>query len=83
MVGYTTIDKMAPVFSLVCHRDRNEDLSLSYPELYEELTRVRTLPRLCTISLLLPRISYKTLFIAEKESQPQPSASGPRHSQPS
>ena len=32
---------MAPVFSLVLDRDLNEDLALSYPELYKELTKVR------------------------------------------
>ncbi len=42
MVGYATIYTMAPVFSLVLDRDLNEDLALSYPELYKELTKVRT-----------------------------------------
>jgi phospholipid-translocating ATPase len=48
MVGYTTIYTMAPVFSLVLDRDLNEDLALSYPELYKELTKVRArlLPQL-------------------------------------
>ena len=41
MVGYATIDTMAPEFSLVLDRDLNEDLALSYPELYKELTKVR------------------------------------------
>jgi phospholipid-translocating ATPase len=41
MVGYATIYTMAPVFSLVLDRDLNEDLALSYPELYKELTKVR------------------------------------------
>ena len=40
MVGYATIDTMAPAFSLVLDRDLNEDLALSYPELYKELTKV-------------------------------------------
>jgi phospholipid-translocating ATPase len=40
MVGYATIYTMAPVFSLVLDRDLNEDLALSYPELYKELTKV-------------------------------------------
>jgi phospholipid-translocating ATPase len=40
MVGYVTIYTMAPVFSLVLDRDLNEDLALSYPELYKELTKV-------------------------------------------
>jgi len=50
MVGYATIYTMAPVFSLVLDRDLNEDLALSYPELYKELTKGRAL-------------SYKTFFI--------------------
>lgn len=33
---------MAPVFSLVLDTDVNEDLALLYPELYKELTKVRT-----------------------------------------
>ena len=41
MVGYATIYTMAPVFSLVLDRDLNEDLALSYPELYNELIKVR------------------------------------------
>lgn len=41
MVGYATIYTMAPVFSLVLDRDLNEDMALSYPELYKELTKVR------------------------------------------
>ena len=50
MVGYATIYTMAPVFSLVLDRDLNEDLALSYPELYKELTKV------CTRLLSLPCI---------------------------
>ena len=42
MVGYATIDTMAPVFLLVLDRDLNEDLALSYPELYKELAKVRS-----------------------------------------
>jgi hypothetical protein len=33
---------MAPVFSLVLDRDVNEDVALLYPELYKELTKVRS-----------------------------------------
>ncbi|KAH9002856.1 phospholipid-translocating P-type ATPase [Lactarius deliciosus] len=50
MVGYATLYTMAPVFSLVLDRDLNEDLALSYPELYKDLTKGRAL-------------SYKTFFI--------------------
>ena len=39
-VGYATIYTIAPEFSLVLDRDLNEDLALSYPELYKELTKV-------------------------------------------
>lgn len=42
MAGYATIYTMAPVFSLVLDRDISEDLSLIYPELYKELTKVGT-----------------------------------------
>lgn len=42
MVGYATIYTMAPVFSLVLDRDVSEDLALLYPELYKELTKVRS-----------------------------------------
>ena len=42
MVGYATAYTMAPVFSLVLDRDVNEDLALLYPELYKELTKVRS-----------------------------------------
>lgn len=52
MVGYATIYTMAPVFSLVLDRDLNEDMALSYPELYKELTKVRPPPSRVT-SLLL------------------------------
>lgn len=47
MVGYATIYTMAPVFSLVLDRDLNEDLALSYPELYKELTKVHSRASFC------------------------------------
>lgn len=50
MVGYATLYTMAPVFSLVLDRDLNEDLALSYPELYKDLTKGRAL-------------SFKTFFM--------------------
>ena len=55
MVGYATIYTMAPVFSLVLDRDLNEDLALSYPELYKELTKVpaRLLPQLLVLAYML------------------------------
>lgn len=46
MVGYATVYTMAPVFSLVLDRDVNEDLALLYPELYKELTKVRSVSRM-------------------------------------
>lgn len=71
MVGYATIYTMAPVFSLVLDRDLNEDLALSYPELYKELTKVRD--RLLPQPLVLVyahfanaqgrALSHKTFFI--------------------
>jgi phospholipid-translocating ATPase len=42
MVGYATAYTMLPVFSLVLDRDVNEDVALLYPELYKELTKVRS-----------------------------------------
>lgn len=33
---------MAPVFSLVLDQDVSEDIAMLYPELYKELTKVRT-----------------------------------------
>ncbi|GAA95919.1 uncharacterized protein L969DRAFT_84487 [Mixia osmundae IAM 14324] len=50
MVGYATVWTMAPVFSLVLDRDVDEGLALLYPELYQELTKGRSL-------------SYKTFFV--------------------
>lgn len=44
MVGYATAYTMLPVFSLVLDRDVNEDVALLYPELYKELTKVRSVP---------------------------------------
>lgn len=50
MVGYATIYTMFPVFSLVLDRDISSRLALTYPELYRELSKGRSL-------------SYKTFFI--------------------
>ena len=66
MVGYATVYTMAPVFSLVLDRDVNEDLALLYPELYKDLTKVRTnLFRLFGRPDVHPQgrvLSYKTFF---------------------
>merc|ERR1719495_803451 len=50
MVGYATVYTMLPVFSLVLDRDVNGKIAMTYPELYKELTKGRSL-------------SYKTFFI--------------------
>lgn len=50
MVGYATIYTNFPVFSLVLDRDISPKMALSYPELYRDLTKGRSL-------------SYKTFFI--------------------
>lgn len=42
-VGYATLYTMAPVFSLVLDRDVNEKTAFAFPELYQELTKGRTL----------------------------------------
>ena len=69
MVGYATIYTMAPVFSLVLDRDLNEDLALSYPELYRELTKVRA--RLLPQLLVLVYAHHATVFILGTSLIPQ------------
>ncbi|KAI0229267.1 putative phospholipid-transporting ATPase IIB [Lamellibrachia satsuma] len=43
MVGYATVFTMFPVFSLVLDRDVSATIAMTYPELYKELTKGRTL----------------------------------------
>ncbi|GAB1863273.1 Phospholipid-transporting ATPase [Camponotus japonicus] len=50
MVGYATIYTMFPVFSLVLDKDVSGKVALTYPELYKELSKGRSL-------------SYKTFFM--------------------
>eukprot|EP00092_Neocalanus_flemingeri_P013376 GFUD01014420.1.p1 GENE.GFUD01014420.1~~GFUD01014420.1.p1 ORF type:complete len:564 (+),score=167.39 GFUD01014420.1:113-1693(+) len=50
MVGYATVYTMLPVFALVLDRDVTGEIAITYPELYKELTKGRSL-------------SYKTFFI--------------------
>lgn len=50
MVGYATVYTMFPVFSLVLDQDVSPQIALTYPELYKDLTKGRSL-------------SYKTFFI--------------------
>lgn len=50
MVGYATIYTMFPVFSLVLDKDVSGKIALTYPELYKELSKGRSL-------------SYKTFFM--------------------
>lgn len=50
MVGYATIYTMFPVFSLVLDQDISETVALTFPELYKELAKGRSL-------------SYKTFFM--------------------
>ena len=50
MVGYATIYTMFPVFSLVLDKDVSGKIALTYPELYKDLTKGRSL-------------SFKTFFI--------------------
>lgn len=50
MVGYATIYTMFPVFSLVLDKDVSGRIALTYPELYKELSKGRSL-------------SFKTFFI--------------------
>ena len=50
MVGFSTVYTMLPVFSLVLDRDVTGKIAITYPELYKELIKGRSL-------------SYKTFFI--------------------
>ncbi|KAL1493903.1 hypothetical protein ABEB36_009585 [Hypothenemus hampei] len=50
MVGYATVYTMFPVFSLVLDQDVSPEIALTYPELYKDLAKGRSL-------------SYKTFFI--------------------
>ncbi|XP_043203202.1 probable phospholipid-transporting ATPase IIB isoform X3 [Amphibalanus amphitrite] len=50
MIGYATLYTNMPVFSLVLDRDVPAKIALTYPELYKELTKGRSL-------------SYKTFFL--------------------
>ncbi|XP_045120592.1 probable phospholipid-transporting ATPase IIB isoform X4 [Portunus trituberculatus] len=50
MVGYATIYTNFPVFSLVLDQDVSPAIALTYPELYKDLTKGRSL-------------SYKTFFV--------------------
>ncbi|XP_021914098.1 probable phospholipid-transporting ATPase IIB isoform X4 [Zootermopsis nevadensis] len=50
MVGYATLYTMFPVFSLVLDKDVSGKIALTYPELYKELSKGRSL-------------SFKTFFI--------------------
>ncbi|KRT85253.1 hydrolase [Oryctes borbonicus] len=50
MVGYATVYTMFPVFSLVLDQDVDAETALTYPELYKELAKGRSL-------------SFKTFFI--------------------
>ncbi|GAB6024708.1 ATP synthase subunit 9 [Chamberlinius hualienensis] len=50
MVGYATVYTMFPVFSLVLDKDVSSKIALTYPELYKELTKGRSL-------------SFKTFFV--------------------
>uniref|UniRef100_A0A1B6E947 Phospholipid-transporting ATPase n=1 Tax=Clastoptera arizonana TaxID=38151 RepID=A0A1B6E947_9HEMI len=50
MVGYATVYTMFPVFSLVLDKDVSDKIALTYPELYKELSKGRSL-------------SFKTFFM--------------------
>ncbi|KAH9515664.1 ATP synthase subunit 9 [Bulinus truncatus] len=50
MVGYATVYTMYPVFSLVLDKDVSPEIALTYPELYKDLTKGRSL-------------SFKTFFL--------------------
>ncbi|XP_041375249.1 probable phospholipid-transporting ATPase IIB isoform X2 [Gigantopelta aegis] len=50
MVGYATVYTMFPVFSLVLDKDVSSTIAMTYPELYKEMTKGRSL-------------SFKTFFL--------------------
>jgi phospholipid-translocating ATPase len=50
MIGYATVYTMFPVFSLVWDKDVIPQIALTYPELYKELAKGRSL-------------SFKTFFL--------------------
>ncbi|KAK6186527.1 hypothetical protein SNE40_008550 [Patella caerulea] len=50
MIGYATVYTMYPVFSLVLDKDVSAAIAMTYPELYKELTKGRSL-------------SFKTFFL--------------------
>ncbi|CAG2238567.1 E7.6.2.1 [Mytilus edulis] len=50
MVGFSTVYTMYPVFSLVLDKDVKAEIAMTYPELYKELTKGRSL-------------SFKTFFM--------------------
>ncbi|KAG5872559.1 hypothetical protein JTB14_033978 [Gonioctena quinquepunctata] len=50
MVGYATVYTMFPVFSLVLDQDVSPEIALTYPELYKEMAKGRSL-------------SFKTFFM--------------------
>ncbi|CAF0965236.1 unnamed protein product [Adineta steineri] len=50
LVGYGTVYTMFPVFSLVLDKDVRSEIALTYPELYKELSKGRSL-------------SFKTFFL--------------------
>ncbi|XP_070194788.1 probable phospholipid-transporting ATPase IIB isoform X2 [Littorina saxatilis] len=50
IVGYATVYTMYPVFSLVLDKDVSPEIAMTYPELYKDLTKGRSL-------------SFKTFFI--------------------
>lgn len=50
MVGYATVYTMLPVFSLVLDKDISSKIAMTYPELYKELAKGRSL-------------TYKTFFL--------------------
>ncbi|KAK2148328.1 hypothetical protein LSH36_502g02038 [Paralvinella palmiformis] len=49
-VGYSTVFTMFPVFSLVLDKDVSSDIAMTYPELYKDMTKGRSL-------------NYKTFFM--------------------
>ena len=69
MVGYATIYTMFPVFSLVLDKDVSGTIALTYPELYKDLTKGRSLSFKTFFSWVLISIYQGMHFSLEKISQ--------------
>lgn len=73
MVGYATVYTMFPVFSLVLDVDVSDDIAMMYPELYDDLTKVRVC---CCSTLLWNPISITACILGRVARSPSRHSSG-------